>query len=215
MRRSPSPVSRVAPDPRTARWAWAFRRGTQAYRPTSPIVRHRAARRMRVLPYLTPGTGPLGTRDVEVGLPGTREAPPDPGGPITRWHYHDKSGGQALMMHNFFVPGNDLAHAYVADLKGWHGQLPRPDSTQAQRVAVGSGSRRHGRRRLTHPGDRPTSTRLPTWESCSPCSPRPAWRSPSPCSSGTPRLSTVWRSSPAGGDRRLHRHPIRRVPAAR
>jgi hypothetical protein len=44
-------------------------------------------------------------------------APPDPGGPITRWHYHDKSGGQALMMHIFFVPGNDLAHAYAADMK--------------------------------------------------------------------------------------------------
>lgn len=45
-------------------------------------------------------------------------APPDPGGPITRWHYHDKSGGQALMMHLFFVPGNDLARAYAADMKG-------------------------------------------------------------------------------------------------
>lgn len=45
-------------------------------------------------------------------------APPDPGGPITRWHYHDMSGGQALMMHVFFVPGNDLAHAYAADMKG-------------------------------------------------------------------------------------------------
>jgi hypothetical protein len=46
------------------------------------------------------------------------QAPPDPGGPITRWHYHNKSGGQGLMMHIFFVPGNDLAHAYAADLKG-------------------------------------------------------------------------------------------------
>jgi hypothetical protein len=46
------------------------------------------------------------------------QAPPDPGGPITRWHYHSKSGGQNLMMHIFFVPGNDLAHAYAADLKG-------------------------------------------------------------------------------------------------
>lgn len=45
------------------------------------------------------------------------QAPPDPGGPITRWHYHDKSGGQSLMMHIFFVPGNDLAHAYAADMK--------------------------------------------------------------------------------------------------
>jgi hypothetical protein len=46
------------------------------------------------------------------------QAPPDPGGPITRWHYHSKSGGQGLMMHIFFLPGNDLAHAYAADLKG-------------------------------------------------------------------------------------------------
>lgn len=45
-------------------------------------------------------------------------APPDPGGPVTRWHYHSKSGGQGLMLHVFFVPGNDLAHAYAADLKG-------------------------------------------------------------------------------------------------
>lgn len=41
------------------------------------------------------------------------QAPPDPGGPITRWHYHDKHGGAALMMHIFFVPDNDLAHAYA------------------------------------------------------------------------------------------------------
>jgi hypothetical protein len=41
------------------------------------------------------------------------QAPPDPGGPITRWHYHDKHGGAALMMHIFFVPENDLAHAYA------------------------------------------------------------------------------------------------------
>lgn len=41
------------------------------------------------------------------------QAPPDPGGPITRWHYHDKAGGASLMMHIFFVPGNDLAHAYA------------------------------------------------------------------------------------------------------
>lgn len=44
------------------------------------------------------------------------QAPPDPGGPITRWHYHDKSGGQRLMMHIFFVAGNDLAHAYAAEM---------------------------------------------------------------------------------------------------
>jgi hypothetical protein len=41
------------------------------------------------------------------------QAPPDLGGPITRWHYHDKHGGATLMMHIFFVPGNDLAHAYA------------------------------------------------------------------------------------------------------
>ena len=40
-------------------------------------------------------------------------APPDPGGPIVRWHYHEKSGGASLMMHVFFVPGNDLANAYA------------------------------------------------------------------------------------------------------
>jgi hypothetical protein len=45
-------------------------------------------------------------------------APPDPGGPITRWHYHPRHGGAGLMMHIFFVPGNDLAHAYALDMKG-------------------------------------------------------------------------------------------------
>jgi hypothetical protein len=46
-------------------------------------------------------------------------APPDPGGPITRWHYHDNvRGGQALMMHIFFVPDNDLAHAYALKMDG-------------------------------------------------------------------------------------------------
>ncbi len=44
------------------------------------------------------------------------QAPPDPGGPITRWHYHDKSGGQRLMMHIFFASGNDLAKAYAAEM---------------------------------------------------------------------------------------------------
>lgn len=43
-------------------------------------------------------------------------APPDPGGPITRWHYHPKSGGQQLMMHIFFGYGTDLAHAYEAEM---------------------------------------------------------------------------------------------------
>lgn len=45
------------------------------------------------------------------------QPPPDPGGPITRWHYHPNAGGQSLMMHIFFVPGNDLAHAYALDMK--------------------------------------------------------------------------------------------------
>lgn len=44
------------------------------------------------------------------------QAPPDPGGPITRWHYHSKHGGVALMMHIFFVPGNDLGSAYATEL---------------------------------------------------------------------------------------------------
>jgi hypothetical protein len=46
------------------------------------------------------------------------QAPPDPGGPIMRWHYHDKLLGQALMMHVFFVRGNDLAHAYALRMDG-------------------------------------------------------------------------------------------------
>jgi hypothetical protein len=46
------------------------------------------------------------------------QAPPDPGGPITRWHYHDINGGASLMMHMFFVPGNDLAHAYALTMEG-------------------------------------------------------------------------------------------------
>ena len=44
------------------------------------------------------------------------QAPPDPGGPITRWHYHDKAGGDRLMMHVFFAPAGDLAHAYAAEM---------------------------------------------------------------------------------------------------
>jgi hypothetical protein len=40
------------------------------------------------------------------------QAPPDPGGPITRWSF-GKRGGSALTMRVFFVPGNDLAHAYA------------------------------------------------------------------------------------------------------
>lgn len=43
-------------------------------------------------------------------------APPDPGGPITRWHYPDKGAAQVLTMQVFFVPGNDLAHAYALHL---------------------------------------------------------------------------------------------------
>jgi len=43
--------------------------------------------------------------------------PPDPGGPITRWHYHNEAPG-SLMMHMYFVPDGDisdseLAHAYT------------------------------------------------------------------------------------------------------
>jgi hypothetical protein len=45
------------------------------------------------------------------------QAPPDPGGPITRWSYRDnRNGGAALAIPVFFVPGNDLAHAYAAGL---------------------------------------------------------------------------------------------------
>jgi hypothetical protein len=44
-------------------------------------------------------------------------APPDPGGPIMRWHYHPVNGGRGLMMHVFFVPGNDLARAYALDMR--------------------------------------------------------------------------------------------------
>lgn len=40
------------------------------------------------------------------------QAPPDPGGPITRWSF-GRRGGAALTMRVFFVPGNDLAHAYA------------------------------------------------------------------------------------------------------
>jgi hypothetical protein len=45
------------------------------------------------------------------------QAPPDPGGPIMRWHYHDKLLGQALMMHVFFVPDNDLTHAFALHME--------------------------------------------------------------------------------------------------
>ena len=41
-----------------------------------------------------------------------RRRPPDPGGPITRWSF-GKRGGSALTMRVYFVPGNDLAHAYA------------------------------------------------------------------------------------------------------
>jgi len=44
------------------------------------------------------------------------QAPPDPGGPITRWHYHSKHGGTGLMMHIFFTPGNKLGPAYATEL---------------------------------------------------------------------------------------------------
>lgn len=42
------------------------------------------------------------------------QAPPVPGGPITRWHYHETGAG--LMMHVFFVPGNDLARAFATTM---------------------------------------------------------------------------------------------------
>lgn len=42
--------------------------------------------------------------------------PPVPGGPITRWHYHPRMLMRHLMMHLFFVPGNDLAHAYAINM---------------------------------------------------------------------------------------------------
>jgi len=46
------------------------------------------------------------------------QAPPIPGGPITRWHYHTKGGqnGGKLMMHLFFLPGNDLGPAYATTM---------------------------------------------------------------------------------------------------
>jgi hypothetical protein len=44
--------------------------------------------------------------------PSYPQAPPEPGGPITRWHYTDKQPG-TLAMDVFFVAGNDLAHAYA------------------------------------------------------------------------------------------------------
>jgi hypothetical protein len=42
--------------------------------------------------------------------------PPVPGGPITRWHYHPRMAMKHLGMHLFFVPGNDLAHAYAVNM---------------------------------------------------------------------------------------------------
>ena len=46
------------------------------------------------------------------------DAPPTPGGPVTRWHYHTINGqpGGGLMMHIFFVPGDDLARAYATEM---------------------------------------------------------------------------------------------------
>ena len=45
-------------------------------------------------------------------------APPTPGGPITRWHYHSIGGrpGGGLMMHVFFDPRDDLARAYATEM---------------------------------------------------------------------------------------------------
>lgn len=67
---------------------------------------------MRVLPYLPPDS----RQQSNWALMGVRytandaypAAPPDPGGPITRWHYHDKSGGQALTMHISSCPATTL-----------------------------------------------------------------------------------------------------------
>jgi hypothetical protein len=42
--------------------------------------------------------------------------PPTPGGPITRWHYHPRMAMKHMMMHVFFVPGNDLSMAYMIDM---------------------------------------------------------------------------------------------------
>lgn len=44
--------------------------------------------------------------------------PPTPGGPITRWHYHPRLRGIQLMMHVFFVPGDNLAMAYAYNMDG-------------------------------------------------------------------------------------------------
>lgn len=49
------------------------------------------------------------------------EAPPNPTGPILRWHYHDHgdgNGGHRLMTHVFFPPDGDLAQAYAATMDG-------------------------------------------------------------------------------------------------
>ncbi|GAC1644243.1 MAG: hypothetical protein NVS4B6_17190 [Mycobacterium sp.] len=40
------------------------------------------------------------------------QPPPDPGGPITRWHYDDRRPA-ILTMDVFFTAGTDLAHAYA------------------------------------------------------------------------------------------------------
>jgi hypothetical protein len=47
-------------------------------------------------------------------------APPSPGGPITRWHYHPLPNGTTtgLMMHVFFT--DDLATAYAAEMSAAH-----------------------------------------------------------------------------------------------
>lgn len=44
--------------------------------------------------------------------------PPTPGGPITRWHYHPRMLMRHVMMHVFFVPDNDLVHAYALNMDG-------------------------------------------------------------------------------------------------
>ena len=46
------------------------------------------------------------------------QAPPVPGGPITRWHYHGDLELPMLMMHLFFVPVDGLASGYALTMEG-------------------------------------------------------------------------------------------------
>jgi hypothetical protein len=51
-----------------------------------------------------------------VATEGAPAAPPSPGGPITRWHYHPLPNGttSGVMMHVFFT--DDLATAYAVEM---------------------------------------------------------------------------------------------------